>query len=197
MTWVQSDDLGIAFGGALSLHTIGALTPQARDLIAEHSLSALRADLRQVEHLDTAGAVFLRDLPDLARSLDKELRLDGLPAHLQPVFDFATPAPPPAPPAPPRVALERLGAWVRAWGVRAAGFLYLMADLSVFSVAPCSGPRVRRGSFLVSKRTRLVRRRYKSVGLVLFSCARCRLQSQPSPPVRGPDIFVANPGGHA
>ena len=91
MTWVQSDDLGIALGGALSVHTIGALVPQARSLIAEHPRSALRADLRQVEHLDTAGAVFLRGLPDLARSLDKELRLDGLPAHLQPVFDFATP----------------------------------------------------------------------------------------------------------
>ena len=78
MTWVQSDDLGIALGGALAVHTIGALAPQARSLIAEHPRSALRADLRQVEHLDTAGAVFLRGLPDLARSLDKELRLDGL-----------------------------------------------------------------------------------------------------------------------
>ena len=97
MTWVQSDDLGIALGGALAVHTIGALVPQARSLIAEHPRSALRADLRQVEHLDTAGAVFLRGLPDLARSLDKELRLDGLPAHLQPVFDFATPAPPSRP----------------------------------------------------------------------------------------------------
>ena len=86
MTWVQSDDLGIALGGTLSLHTIGALAPQARSLIAEYPRSALRADLRQVEHLDTAGAVFLRGLPDLARSLDKELRLDGLPAHLQARF---------------------------------------------------------------------------------------------------------------
>ena len=119
MTWVRSDEQGIALGGALSLHTIGALAPQARALIAEHPRSALRADLRQVEHLDTAGAVFLRGLPDLARSLDKELRLDGLPAHLQPFFDFATPAPPPAPPAPRRAALERLGAWVRAHGASA------------------------------------------------------------------------------
>ena len=99
--------MGIALGGALSLHSIGALAPQVRNLIAEYPRPVLRADLRQVEHLDTAGAVFLRGLPDLARSLDKELRLDGLPAHLQPVFDFATPAPPPAPPAPsPRRSLN-------------------------------------------------------------------------------------------
>ena len=84
MTWVQSDDLGIALGGALSLRTIGALASQARALIAAHPRSALRADLRQVEHLDTAGAVFLRGLPGLARALDKDLRLDGLPATCSP-----------------------------------------------------------------------------------------------------------------
>ena len=193
MTWVQSDDLGIALGGALAVHTIGALVPQARSLIAEHPRSALRADLRQVEHLDTAGAVFLRGLPDLALSLDKELRLDGLPAHLQPVFDFATPAPPSAPPAPSRVALERLGAWVRAHGVRAADFLYLMADLTFFSVSALfHREQIRRGSF-GEQAYAIGAQALQIVGLILFLVgAVSALQSAAQLRQFGADIFVAN-----
>lgn len=193
MTWVQGDDLGIALGGVLSLHTIGSLAPQVRTLIAEHSRSALRADLRQVEHLDTAGAVFLRGLPDLARSLDKELRLDGLPAHLQPVFDFAAPAPPSAPPAPPAAALERLGAWIRAHGVRAADFLYLMADLSVFSVQSLfRRDQIRRGSF-GEQAYSIGAQALQIVGLILFLVgAVSALQSAAQLRQFGADIFVAN-----
>ena len=193
MTWVQSDEQGIAFGGTLSLHTIGALVPQARDFIAEHPRSALRADLRQVEHLDTAGAVFLRGLPDLALSLDKELRLDGLPAHLQPVFDFAAPAPPPAPTASSRVALERLGAWVRARGVLAVGFLYLMADLTFFSVSALfRREQIRRGSF-GEQAYAIGAQALQIVGLILFLVgAVSALQSAAQLRQFGADIFVAN-----
>ena len=193
MTWVESDDLGIALGGALSLHAIGALAPQARALIAEHPHSALRADLRQVEHLDTAGAVFLRGLPDLALSLDKELRLAGLPAHLQPVFDFATPAPPPAPPAPSRAALERLGAWVHAHGVRAADFFYLMTDLTTFSVTSLfRRDQIRRGSF-GEQAYAIGAQALQIVGLILFLVgAVSTLQSAAQLRQFGADIFVAN-----
>ncbi len=192
MTWVQSDDLGIALGGALSLHTIGALASQARTLIAAHPRSALRADLREVEHLDTAGAVFLRGLPGLARALDKDLRLNGLPAHLQPFFDFAPPAPP-ARPAPPRAALERLGAWVRACGVRAADFLYLMADLSVFSISTLfRRDQIRRGSF-GEQAYAIGAQALQIVGLVLFLVgAVSALQSAAQLRQFGADIFVAN-----
>ena len=193
MTWVQSDEQGIAFGGALSLHTIGALAPQVRDLIAEHPRPSLRSDLRQVEHLDTAGAVFLRGLPDLAFSLGKELRLDGLPAHLQPVFDFAEPAPSPAPTAPRRVALERLGAWVRAGGARAAGFLYLMADLTFFSVSALfRRDQIRRGSF-GEQAYAIGAQALQIVGLILFLVgAVSALQSAAQLRQFGADIFVAN-----
>lgn len=194
MTWVQSDEQGIALGDALSLHTIGALAPQVRALIAEHPRSALRADLRQVEHLDTAGAIFLRGLPDLARSLDKELRLDGLPAHLQPFFDFAAPAlPAPAPAAPRRAALERLGAWVRARLDRAVGFLYLMADLSVFSVfALFRRDSIRRGSF-GEQAYAIGAQALPIVGLILFLVgAVSALQSAAQLRQFGADIFVAN-----
>ncbi len=192
MTWVQSDGLGIALGGALSLRTIGALAPQARALIAEHPRSALRADLRQVEHLDIAGAVFLRGLSDLALSLDKELRLAELPAHLQPVFDFATPAPP-APPALRLAALERLGAWVRAQGVCAADFLYLMADLSVFSVLSLfRRDQIRRGSF-GEQAYAIGAQALQIVGLILFLVgAVSALQSAAQLRQFGADIFVAN-----
>ena len=193
MTWVQSDEQGIALGGALSVHTISALASPVRDLIAAHPRSALRADLRQVEHLDTAGAVFLRGLPDLALSLDKELRLDGLPAHLQPVFDFATPAPPPASPASSRMALERLGAWVRAGGVRAAGFLYLMADLTFFSVSALfRRAQIRRGSF-GEQAYAIGAQALQIVGLILFLVgAVSALQSAAQLRQFGADIFVAN-----
>lgn len=189
MTWVQSDEPGIALGGALSLHTIGALAPQVRTLIAAHPRSALRADLAQVEHLDIAGAVFLRGLPALARALDKELRLSGLPASLQPVFDFAAPAPPPAPSAPRRAALERLGAWV----LRAADFFYLMADLSVFSVAALfRRAQIRRGSFGEQAHA-IGAQALPIVGLILFLVgAVSALQSAAQLRQFGADIFVAN-----
>ena len=193
MTWVQSDEQGIALRGALALQTIGALAPQARALIAEHPRSALRADLRQVEHLDTAGAVFLRGLPALARALDKELRLVGLPAHLQPVFDFAAPTPPPAPPAPPGAALERLGAWVRTRSLRAADFLYLMADLTIFSVSTLwRRDQIRRGSF-GEQAYAIGAQALQIVGLILFLVgAVSALQSAAQLRQFGADIFVAN-----
>ena len=194
MTWVQSDEQGIALGDALSLHTIGALAPQVRALIAAHPRTALRADLRRVEHLDTAGAIFLHGLPALARSLDKELRLDGLPAHLQPFFDFAAPVPPAsAPAAPPRPALELLGAWVRARAGRANRFFYLMADLSVFSVLALfrRGP-IRRGSFGAQAHA-MGAQALPIVGLILFLVgAVSALQSAAQLRQFGADIFVAN-----
>lgn len=194
MTWVQSDEQGIALGDALSLHTIGALAPQVRDLIAAHPRSALRADLRRVEHLDTAGAIFLHGLPALARSLDKELRLDGLPAHLQPFFDFAAPAlPASAPAAPPRPALEHLGAWVRTRADRASRFFYLMADLSVFSVlALVRRAPIRRGSFGAQAHA-MGAQALPIVGLILFLVgAVSALQSAAQLRQFGADIFVAN-----
>ncbi len=189
----QSDEQGIALGGVLSVHTIGALSPQVRRLIAEHPRAALRADLRQVEHLDTAGAVFLRGLPARARSLDKQLRLDGLPAHLQSFFDLATPALPPLPPASSRVALERLGAWVRARGTGAAEFIYLMADLSVFAVlALFRREQIRRGSFGEQAHA-IGAQALQIVGLILFLVgAVSALQSAAQLRQFGADIFVAN-----
>lgn len=193
MTWVQGDEQGIALGGALSLRTIGALAPQAHALIAAHPRSALRADLRQVEHLDTAGAVFLRGLPARARALDKDLRLAGLPTHLQAFFEFAAPALPPAPPAPPRAALEHLGAWVRARGVRAAAFFYLMADLSVFSLSTLfRRDQIRRGSF-GEQAYAIGVQALQIVGLILFLVgAVSALQSAAQLRQFGADIFVAN-----
>ena len=123
MTWVQGDDLGIALGGALSLHTIGALASQVRALIAEHPRSALRADLRQVEHLDTAGAVFLRGLPDLARALDKELRLDDCPPTCSPFSSLPRPR---RRPRRPRRAAPPLNASAR-------GFALVASALPTFS----------------------------------------------------------------
>lgn len=193
MTWVQGDDLGIALGGALSLHTIGALAPQARQLIADHPRAELRADLRQVEQLDTAGVVFLRGLPPLAHSLGKQLCLDGLPARLQPLFDAAPLPPPPTLPARRPAAFERLGAWVRAHGVRTADFFYLMADLSVFAVSAAFGrASIRRGSF--GEQAYIIgAQALQIIALILFLIgAVSSLQSAAQLRQFGADIFVAN-----
>lgn len=194
MTAVQGDDLGVALSGVLTVHTIGALVPEVRALIAAHPHPTLRADLRQVTQLDTSGAVFLRGLPTVAQALDKELRLEGLSAHLQPFFDFVAPPAVPAPQTPaPQSALERLGARVDAIYTGTADFLYLTADLTVFSFQSLYRREgIRKGSFTEQSHA-IGAQALQIVGLILFLIgAVSALQSAAQLRQFGADIFVAN-----
>ena len=91
MDRIHSDDRGISIAGALTLNDIPLLEREIRQLLLRHSRSTLQADLSQVTDLDTAGAVFLRRPPLLARQADKELTLTALPAEFQTFFDFISP----------------------------------------------------------------------------------------------------------
>ena len=167
MTAAQSDDLGISLSGPLTLKTIGALPPDIRALIAAHPHPSLRAELSQISQLDTSGVVFLRGLPAIARSLGKDLDLTGLPERLQPFFDFVTPPSPSTPPTPPKTTvLEKLGDRLDRAYAETAGFLYLTADLTVFSVQSLyRRGGIRKGSFIEQSHGKNLQRRVFGQGL--------------------------------
>jgi len=192
MTAVQGDDQGFALSGALTVHTVGTLVPDIHALIAAFPGPALRVDLHQVSQLDTSGAVFLHHLPAL--SPDKPLQLEGLPDHLQPFFDFVV-APAAAKETPPRrqPALERLGARVDVAVASIADFLYLTADLTIFSVqALLHRDGIRKGSFTEQAHA-IGAQAVQIVALILFLIgAVSALQSAAQLRQFGADIFVAD-----
>ena len=191
MTAVQGDDQGFSFSGALTVHTVGALVPDIHALIAAFPGPSLRADLRQVSQLDTSGAVFLHRLP--AMSPEKSLRLEGLPHHLQPFFEFVrAPTAEETTPETQRV-LERIGARVDAAYASVADFLYLAADLTVFSVqALLNRDGIRKGSFTEQAHA-IGAQAVQIVALILFLIgAVSTLQSAAQLRQFGADIFVAN-----
>ena len=194
MTAAQGDDLGISLSGPLTLKTIGALTPDIRALIAAHPHPSLRAELSQISQLDTSGVVFLRGLPAIARSLGKDLDLTGLPVRHQPFFDFVTPPSPSTPPTPPKTTvLEKLGDRLDRAYEETAGFLYLTADLTVFSVQSLyRRGGIRKGSFIEQSHT-IGAQALPIVGLILFLIgAVSALQSAAQLRQFGADIFVAD-----
>jgi phospholipid/cholesterol/gamma-HCH transport system permease protein len=194
MTKVQSDEEGLSLSGELTVHSIGALGPQIRQLVFEHPRPALRADLSGITQLDTSGAVFLRSLSGMARVVGKDLRLDGLPPRLKPFFDFvAAPARPAAETIPPQSALERLGDRVDRFYREVAAFFYLMADLTTFSIQSLyRRGGIRKGSF-GDQAYAIGAQALQIVGLILFLIgAVSALQSAAQLRQFGADIFVAN-----
>ncbi len=137
MAEVRSDDRGILFSGTLTLDTISPLEAQTRQLLRDHSADALRADLSQVGALDTAGAVFLHRLPQLARQLGKDLAPTPLPTEkLQRFYTFVTAGERPEPSPVPRANwLEALGAGLLQGRTQWSSFFYLMSDLTWAALA--------------------------------------------------------------
>lgn len=192
MTAVQGDNQGFALSGALTVHTVGALVPDIHALIAAFPGSTLRADLRQVSQLDTSGAVFLHRLPALSQ--DKPLRLEGLPDHLQHFFDFVV-APAATEETPPIIQplLERLSDRVEVVYASIADFLYLTADLTIFSIqALLHRNGIRKGSFTEQAHA-IGAQAVQIVALILFLIgAVSTLQSAAQLRQFGADIFVAD-----
>ncbi len=91
MTQALSDDRGIKISGDLTLEQIGPLEAAVKTCLRQHPGTNLQADLSQITHLDTAGAVFLRRLPELAQQHGKELTATPLPAEFQSFYDFIPP----------------------------------------------------------------------------------------------------------
>ena len=151
MDLVSSDSKGLRFAGDLTLETVPLLEAETRPLIRNHPSSTLEGDVSALSRLDTAGAVFLRRLPSMAREEGKELSLGPLPTQLQSFFEYVDrPAEPPSPTAGESAgALERLGDAALHAGQRFSVLLLLMSDLTWSSIEALFRPKgMRKGSFV-------------------------------------------------
>lgn len=194
MSAVRSDGHTLVFDDALSLANLAQVDARVRQLFASEPASNWTADLSALAHLDTAGAIFLHRLADLAAQHDCRLELGPLPQHLRPLFEFATPGSALAPPAAPRPgSLERLGDRILQFYERAADFLYLMSDLSYFAVHALLHRRdIRRDAF-VDQAYAIGAQALPIIGLIIFLIgAVSALQSAVQLRQFGADIFVAD-----
>ena len=150
MTGLGRDGSGeIRLEGELTLHSVPQLELDVQESLASQS-APLFVDLSALTRLDTAGAVFVRRLPYIARSAGIELTLGALPQHLQAFFDYVGDSPPTADAeAVDSTPLERLGGGLfNAWE-NLSVFLYLLSDLTwdaIVSLPKREG--IRHGSFI-------------------------------------------------
>ena len=143
-----SGDDTLRIAGELTLHRVPQLELELSQRLTRGSSVSL--DLTGVTRLDTAGAVFIRRLPAVARAAGTELTVGPLPTQLQSFYDYV--GRPPAAPASSgamETPLARLGdRLIETWD-SAFLFLYLMSDLTWSAIAAL--PRregIRRGSFV-------------------------------------------------
>jgi phospholipid/cholesterol/gamma-HCH transport system permease protein len=195
MAEVHSDAQGIYFIGALTLEHLPELETETRRLLHAHIPPVLWVDLERVARLDTAGAVFLHQLPALAEAAGKEVRLIGLPHDLRPFFDFISP--PSYPPQRQRrilaEPLERLGESAYKAVEPLGDFLFLMSDLTweTFKALIRRGG-IRRGTF-VEEGLALGSRSLPIIALILFIIgAISAIQSASQLRRFGADILVAD-----
>ena len=150
MTGLRHDGNGeIRIEGELTLHSVAQLEIELQESLVAESVRVV-IDLSGVTNLDTAGAVFIRRLPGIARMAGMVLTLGPLPGHLQGFFEYVGDAPAtPDTVEDQSTPLERLGSWMlEAWDGLFA-FLYLLSDLTWDAIAAL--PRregIRRGSFV-------------------------------------------------
>jgi phospholipid/cholesterol/gamma-HCH transport system permease protein len=194
MSTVQSDDRGLRFSGPLTLHTLGPIAEQTWQLLSAHPRSSLQADLSELTDLDTAGVVFLRRLPELAREQGRDLSLTFLPVELRDFFDFiGGPVRAPVAGAEPPGHLQRLGEWIERSYQGGVVFLYLMVDLTWAAVAALfRRSDIRRGSF-VDQAILIGSQAVSLIGLILFLIgAVSALQAAAQLRQFGADIYVAD-----
>ena len=194
MSTIQRDDQGIRFSGDLTLRTLGPIAQQTRQLLSVHPRSSLQVDLSELTDLDTAGAVFLRRLPEMAREQGKNLSLTSLPPRLRDFFNFIGPSThPPASAVEHHGLIEQMGERIDQLYQQAGLFLYLMADLTWATVAALfrhSG--IRRGSF-VDQAVIIGSQAVPIIGLILFLIgAVSALQAAAQLRQFGADIYVAD-----
>lgn len=192
---MESSGGELRFCGELTLDTIAPVEAEARELLIANPRSELQADLSQVTRLDTAGAVFLRRLPELGRQFGKEVSLTSLPQELRPFFDFLG--------APPRRdttrqpttggRLEALGSWMHFTYGRMGDFLFLAADLTWAAGASLfRRGGIRRGSF-VDQAVAIGSQGLPIIALILFLIgAVSALQAAAQLRKFGANIYVAD-----
>jgi len=194
MNQVRSDDRLLVFSGVLGIGNLAQIDVRVQELLDAGPSGAWIADLSELEHLDTAGAIFLHRLPTAAAASGRSVDLQNLPEHLQPFFDFANPGQQEPPlPAPERSALEVLGERIASFNAQALDFLYLMSDLTYFAIQSIvRRGGIRRDSF-VDQAYAIGSQALPIIGLIIFLIgAVSALQSAVQLRQFGADIFVAD-----
>ena len=195
MNQVHADERGMRLTGPLVLDRLGPLESEIRGTLRRHAGQRLEVDLSGVSDLDTAGAVFLRRLPRVARRLGAELILGSLPEGLRPFYEFVSPAGPPGEKAAsPRAGrMERLGEWIQDLNRALADFLFAASDLTWFSIHALFHRRgIRKGSF-VDQAVAIGSQGLPIVSLILFLIgAVSSLQAAAQLRKFGANIYVAD-----
>ena len=194
MTQLRAGREGVNISGPLTLATVRETEAETRRLLEQYRGDSLYADLESITDLDTAGAVFLRRLPHLAREYGKRLELRSLPPDKQRFFDFVASPPPPSPATLERGShLEQLGDQLIQVHGRALVFLFLMSDLTVASFRALFDKRgIRQGTF-VDQAIAIGSGALPIVALILFLIgAVSALQSAAQLRQFGAHIFVAD-----
>lgn len=194
MSSVYNQGSTLFLSDALVLTNLSEVDQTVRLLFSEHPSAQWQVNLDTLERLDTAGALFLHELSALANQHESSLQLGPLPEHLQSIFHFATPLPAAAGPTPALIPfLERFGASAFRFIERAADFLYLMADLSYFSVQALWNRRAIRRDAFVDQAYAIGAQALPIIGLILFLIgAVSALQSAAQLRQFGADIYVAD-----
>ena len=194
MNQVLCDGSGIRLLGNLDLDTVGSVERRLTELFQTTPHKTFNADVSELTGLDTAGAVFLQRLPDLAGRCGKQIVLTELPDQLRGFFEFMrTPERPATVEAVQPELLERLGERLEKTFQRVAVFLYLMTDLTwsaATGLVRKSG--VRRGSF-VEQGWAIGSQGLPIIALILFLVgAVSALQAAAQLRKFGANIFVAD-----
>jgi len=193
MAHVRSADQGLALSGALTLQQISAFEEEFDQLLPQCSDFSIPIDLDQLTELDTAGAVFLLNLPERSLRAGKEIELSPLPEHLQPFFDFVARGAKKHPEPTPHIGvLEQLGGWIQELNHQLVEFCFLASDLTWAAVGSIFRPRgIRRGA-LIEQATAVGSSALPIVALILFLIgAVSSLQAAAQLRKFGADVLVA------
>ena len=194
MSPVRSDGRTLVFSGALDIGSLNQIDVEVQELLNSAAPGEWVAELGQLQHIDTAGAIFLHRLPTVAEAGGHRLQLQNLPEQLQPFFDFADPGQQIVPESAPKLsALESLGESISQFNAGALDFLYLMSDLTYFAIhSILHRGGIRRDSF-VDQAYSIGSQALPIIGLIIFLIgAVSALQSAVQLRQFGADIFVAD-----
>ena len=194
MTQVLNDASGIRLLANLDLDSVGSVERKLTELFQTDPRDTFTIDLSGLTGMDTAGAVLLQRLPNLADRYGKRIMLTGLPDQLREFFEFMqTPERRAIVASAPPAFLERLGERLETAFQRTSVFLYLMTDLT-WSAATGLVKRngIRRGSF-VEQGLAIGAQGLPIIALILFLVgAVSALQAAAQLRKFGANIFVAD-----
>ena len=163
----------LQISGVCTVATVAGKSDEIQQILRQSTRSEITADLSQLTHIDTVGAVWLRRLPAVALAEDRKLHLGPLPEALDSLAGTIHPSP-----VQDRAAVEaepvstdfldRLGerAYMGVSGF--LSFLYLASDLTWASVSALANRQgIRRGSF-TEQATRAGADGLPIIGVILF-----------------------------